>query len=171
MGDTAAGPTCSDCKKFFACEKEFLDGKDVADCQEFKSRYIEFPITVNKIELDSKPGVDQSEHFGYKSNTLVSIRPCASEYEKKTYLGIYLGDIDVGLNASFVEETGTIKVHRYMNPAIFVPELGKTIFGCESWWGEIESEEQLKQITDEDIQNIWYVKLLKAQLEEQCKKE
>lgn len=48
------------------------------------------------------------------------------------------------------------------NPAIFVPELGKIIFGMESWWGRIKSEEELKDITDGDIENVWYVKMLKG---------
>ena len=46
------------------------------------------------------------------------------------------------------------------NPAIYVPELGKIIFGMESWWGIIESPEELKDISDDDISNTWYVKLL-----------
>ena len=53
----------------------------------------------------------------------------------------------------------TIKLERPGNPAIFVPELGKIIFGMESWWGRIKSEEELKDITDGDIENVWHVKM------------
>lgn len=41
-------------------------------------------------------------------------------------------------------------------------DLQRIIFGAESWWGIIESLEELKDITDDDINNIWYVKALKA---------
>ena len=48
------------------------------------------------------------------------------------------------------------------NPAIFVPELKKIIYGCESWWGTINNQDDLSDlnISDDDIQNTWYVKLL-----------
>ena len=42
-----------------------------------------------------------------------------------------------------------------------MPELKKIIYGCESWWHEITSVEELKDITDSDIDNTWYVQLLK----------
>ena len=54
------------------------------------------------------------------------------------------------------------------NPAMFVPELKKIIWGCGSWWSKIKSEGDLKQITDEDIKNTWYVKLV-SQLAENDK--
>lgn len=49
----------------------------------------------------------------------------------------------------------------YTNPAIFVPDLNRVVWGMESWWGPIESKEKLHQITDEDISNVWYVKAAK----------
>jgi len=51
--------------------------------------------------------------------------------------------------------------HSYGNPAIFVFDLNEIIFGYESWWGVIESEKQLKEITNDVIDNVWYVKALK----------
>ena len=33
-----------------------------------------------------------------------------------------------------------------MNPGIFVPELGKIIYGCESWWSEIDNPEDLRDM-------------------------
>ena len=49
----------------------------------------------------------------------------------------------------------------YTNPAIFIPSLNKIVWGYGSWWGEIASAEKLHQITDSDIQNVWYVRALK----------
>lgn len=48
------------------------------------------------------------------------------------------------------------------NPAIFVPELKKIIYGCESWWKTIQSVDEFSKISNEDINNTWYVKLLQS---------
>jgi hypothetical protein len=40
--------------------------------------------------------------------------------------------------------------------------------GYESWWGQINSPEELKAITDVDIQNVWYVKALKEMAEKKA---
>jgi len=80
---------------------------------------------------------------------------------KKTYFGILIGDIPLCLNSSIIEDTITVNRSMY-NPAIFVPELKEIIYGCGSWWGEIKSEEELKElITDKTIEDVWYIKLLK----------
>ena len=98
---------------------------------------------------------------GTKCGAFVSVRGVGDD--KKTYLGIFLGEIAM---EAFVypehEKDGVVPARYYNNPAMFVPDLNKVIFGYESWWGEIESEEQLRQITDDDIQNVWYVRALKA---------
>jgi len=47
-------------------------------------------------------------------------------------------------------------------PAIFVPELKKIIYGCESWWKTIQSVDEFSKISNEDINNTWYVKLLQS---------
>ena len=53
------------------------------------------------------------------------------------------------------------------NPAIFVPELKKIIYGYESWWGAITNKDDLSDlnISDEDIENTWYVQLLKSMID------
>lgn len=43
----------------------------------------------------------------------------------------------------------------------FVPELKRIVYGYESWWREIESADDFAGISDEDIENTWYVGLLK----------
>lgn len=95
----------------------------------------------------------------HQSGILVSIRPCAEEYGDKTYLGILIGDIALGSSITLAEDKVQLNFSGH-NPAIFVPELRKVIYGCESWWAEIESEEQLRKITNDDIQNAWYMKML-----------
>lgn len=89
---------------------------------------------------------------------LVAVRVAG---EKETHLGIYVGDLVTGAGANFHPASGvlTLKLGHY-NPAILVPTLGRIVFGYESWWGEIKSEDDFKKITDQDIQNLWYVKAL-----------
>ena len=53
------------------CKKE-----ECESCQKFKSKYIEYPITVHEIE--NKP-IDTSG-LGHEEGSLVAIRPCAKEY-------------------------------------------------------------------------------------------
>lgn len=127
------------------------------NCPHFRSRYIEYPITVNDIEISP---ID-FRGLGHMQGSLVAVRPCGDEYGKKTYLGFYLGDLPLQNTISFNEEKGILKVGTHNNPAMFVPELGRIIWGCGSWWHEIKSMDELREITDDDINNVWYVKMAK----------
>ncbi len=105
----------------------------------------------------------------YESGRLVRIRPCGEQYGKKTYLGLLLGDISLSSSVEIDEEK--IQCNWcFFNPAIFVFDLNDVIFGAESWWSVIEKEEDLRNITEETINNAWYVKALK-QIEEIKKEE
>lgn len=116
----------------------------------------EYPMEISGIEKGK--GIQFS---GTKSGSLVKIRPCGEEYKNKTYLGIYMGDITVDTHVGLYTNTNILSIIHSTNPAIFVLELKKIIFGYESWWEEIKSEEELQEITDEDINSVWYVQLLK----------
>ena len=91
----------------------------------------------------------------------VRVRPCDDE---KTYFGIYLGDFPHFQSASFDERTGMLKFNAANNPCIYIPELNKVVFGSGSWWSEIENANDIQDITDELINDQWYVKLLKAEM-------
>jgi hypothetical protein len=66
----------------------------------------------------------------------------------------------MGVNSSIKDDVLSVGQSMH-NPGILVPELGKIIYGCESWWGTIDSEEELKElITKETISNCWYMQLL-----------
>ena len=125
---------------------------------------IEFPLTIDDISFVKRDPVSDGLWSG-KCGEMVGIRPCADEYEKKTFLGVFIGDIAVS-NGAYLQGT-TLRIVPHSNPAIFVPDLNKVIFGYESWWGQIGSVEELHQITNEDINNVWYVKALKALHKEQ----
>lgn len=130
-----------------------------------ETKAFEFPITVKDLEVDDD--LPRGELATRNEGKLVKIRPCSEEDnpEDKTFLGIHLGQMQIGLHMCFSEETGILQLVPHLNPAIFVPSLGKIVWGMESWWGVIESEEELAEITDEDIQNVPYVKILRERLE------
>lgn len=92
--------------------------------------------------------------------TPVKVRSCKKEHGDKTYFGILIGDVPLSISHSIEDEVVTAR-RSFYNPAIFVPELKTIVYGCESWWGEIESEEDLKDlITEETVKNVWYMKAL-----------
>jgi hypothetical protein len=128
---------------------------------------IEFPITVNGIEWDEEADpITPDRIFGGKAGSWVAVRPVGHE---KTYLGVLLGDYHPPA-VTFYPETGTLKVVKSMgNPAMWVPDLNRVIMGWGSWWGTIDKPEDLHQITDADIQNVWYVQALKALSEKEPK--
>jgi hypothetical protein len=123
---------------------------------------LKYPITVKKIDFPKCPPIQEKLLFGAKSGDMVAIRPCNKIYAEKTFLGILLGEIPLSCICTFNQKNGTLSISRGMyNPAIFIPELNKTILGAESFWGKIENEKQLQNITNEDIENVWYIKALK----------
>jgi hypothetical protein len=118
-------------------------------CQIFKSKTFEHP--------QGKP-IKKTPSTG----KLVKVRPCGKEFKGKTYLGILVGDAALSSSVSMKEDS-VVCSWSHFNPAILVPDLGEIIYGCESWWGEL-GDEDLSDITDQDIENVWYVKMLKASL-------
>lgn len=122
---------------------------------------MEFPITVSKIEFEKDETLRPELLFGGSCGDMVSVRPCAEEYENKTFLGVLIGEVALGQGCRFNKETGELIIHRAThNPAIFIPDRNAVVYGCGSWWGKIKDEKQLREITDNDIQNVWYVKAL-----------
>lgn len=146
---------------FNAKDEEVLtvDKNNCETCEYFKSKFIEYPLTIQGIESKYWENIwkDAKKSFG----KYVKIRPCDEKYENKTYLGILLGEMPYAPNITFSENSGELEITPRTNPCIFVPELNEFIWGMESWWGVIKNPEEIKEITNEDIDNIWYVQLLK----------
>lgn len=65
-----------------------------------------------------------------------------------------------------MEDKAKIEKCKYSHPHFknnsIVPELKKIIYGCESWWKTIRSVDEFSKISNEDINNTWYVKLLQS---------
>lgn len=174
---------CGECKNFdilhsnkeecckIHCRKKMFENKIIPfseveefsnkerNCENFKARYIRYPITVNKINYDNCEGYI-SNSCGNKTGDLVKIRPCDEEFNNKTYLGIFIGEVATNPYVTF-NENNELNFCLSTNPMIYIPELKRCIFGYESWWSDIENEDGLKDITDEDINNTWYVKAIK----------
>ena len=123
-------------------------------------RRIEMLLKMNKLKEVAHPTnkAIQTSSYG-KSGFMVKVRPCGEKYKNKTYLGFMIGDAAMGSSISIKAKKIQLEWASY-NPAMFVPELGEVIYGCGSWWSQIESEADLKDITDNDINNVWYVKAL-----------
>lgn len=139
--------------------KDFYSG--MLSKERFPFREIEYPLQINGIAWkDQIPPVwDNHRH---EPGIWVKVRPVKEEYGKKTYLGVMLGSMALGVTCQQNVETGILHLsHGHHNPAMYVPDLKKVIFGAASWWAPIENEEDLSSISDADIENVWYVRALK----------
>lgn len=91
---------------------------------------------------------------------LVSVRPTSDNPDGKSYIGFLIGSVATGTSLSVTDNEVIIENGGH-SPAMYVPELGKLVYGYESWWSTIESEDQFREITDDDISSQWYVKLFR----------
>lgn len=156
--DTIVNQSHSDAEMYYVSERQAKLVRDMIDLFQSMSWQVRFNNYKElRFENDS-PAVDTRT-----AGKPVRVRPCGKEYKDKTFFGILIGDVPLSVSHK-IDDQGIVTAARSMyNPAIFVPELNKIIYGIESWWGEIKSEEELnKLITDELIDNVWYVKLLKG---------
>lgn len=135
-----------------------------------EARRIKFPIEVTGIDFNVKIGVGSKAVFGgldgRSPGDFVAIRSCRQEHGDKTRLGMLIGYVPIHAGASYDKEKKRLKFDLTGdNPAIYVFDLKEVVLGCESWWGPIEDEKHLREITNDDINNVWYVKALKAMAE------
>lgn len=175
-------------------DAEAFRAKILADDIALVEKSHETKCKVTRVVYDND-GAYKASYWGAKVGDWVSIRPCADNPENKSYLGVYIGEIALSLYGKYLpanlpeakaypdykdkdadapvfQEPHVLVVSQAMyNPAIFIPDLKKVVFGAESWWGRIESPDQLKQITDETISGTWYVQALKSLSEEPVEKD
>lgn len=135
--------------------------------QKAEAMRIKYPVEVSGIDFDVKIGVSSKSFFGSLGSekgpgTFVSIRSCKKEHGNKTRLGLLIGYVPIHAAVEYAKETKrlTFRVSGD-NPAIFVFDLNEVVLGCESYWGAIENEKELREITNNDIENVWYIKALK----------
>ncbi len=125
---------------------------------------IKFPIEVADLKVSSLACVEGLHKVGSW---------CAVRWVQtsETYLGIFLGDLPNELFSTYRVSTKELRIVPHRNPAIFVPDLKRIVWGCESWWGVLKRPEDLRKITNQDIENVWYVKALKELVTAEEKKE
>lgn len=114
------------------------------------------PLTVKSVRI-------KVEGFKKLPCKYVAVRPVTDDNgaNLKTYLGVLLGECSMMAMGLYNIEKQEIFVSDRLNPMIFIPDLMKVVLGVESWWSTINKPEDLEQITDADIQNVWYVRALK----------
>ena len=121
----------------------------------YDCRYIEYPL-----KITNGISVEDFDYSNKKISKLVKVKYCK---DKKTYLGLYLGELPTQISVSHIKDKSTLEIMPSMcNPAILVPKLGKIIFGYESFWSFIKTEDDFEDITEDEIENVWYVQALKA---------
>ena len=137
--------------------------KEVENCDVFSeiAKHLSESKMVILSEVETMPRNKSTFGIG-KTGDFVAVRPCNERFKNKTYLGIYIAEVSISATL-FKDnpETDELKLLPHYNPMIFIPDLNEIVFGCGSWWKLINNEEKLKQITDADIENVWYVKALK----------
>lgn len=133
-------------------QKQEINVTDCEKCDHYKCRYIEYPLTIQELEITDP----EAWEISFEP---VKVRLCE---DNKTYFGILLGEFPWKTRASFSETGGKLKISTITNPCILLPKQKKIVFGCESWWSRIKPGEDISDITDADIENTWYVKLLRG---------
>ncbi|MBQ3300888.1 MAG: hypothetical protein IJH04_01825 [Eggerthellaceae bacterium] len=142
---------------------EVVDDKKCENCPDFVSQYLEFPLEI--ADIKKKETLYDGRNCSGKCGQLVAVRPCDKACGGKTYLGFFVGDLPTNIHVTYNSDSKVLTVNGSMsNPCILIPELGRLVWGYESWWHKIESADELKQITDDDIDNVWYVKALEEQV-------
>lgn len=115
---------------------------------------------IKNVEFDESINIYQR----YKDKgQFVRVRPCAKEYENKTFVGLYLGDLPRSVSGNIEEDVFKIKCSM-TNPFIYIFETNTFVWGASSWWGNISKPEDLNEISCEDIDNVWYMRLIKENL-------
>jgi hypothetical protein len=124
--------------------------------EEAENRYrsvdeMEFPLTIEGIGSTHVVAGDRGV------GKWCSVRPAS---DTNTYLGVYLGDLLIEAAPYFDTKTNKLIIMQRRNPGLWVPDLNRVVWGLESWWNVLQTPDDLKQITDADIQGIWYVRAL-----------
>jgi len=127
-----------------------------AFCNFFEAKEFEHP--------EGKPIRTNSD-----SGKFVEVSPCGKQYGGKTYLGIMIGDAALSSSVAMREDS-IVCSWSFYNPAILVPSINEVIYGCESWWRPIGNE-QLKKITESDINAQAYVKIFQKLAKDESNNE
>lgn len=121
------------------------DGNDCVGCPFFEDTRIRYPLTVTDIEMEDFLSLASSLD---EPGTPVIAR-FMEDGKPMTSLGFFLGDFVISPVVSYDKEDGVLSVKGLRNPAMFVPSVGRVVWGCESWW-HVTNEEDLRRLFGDD---------------------
>lgn len=160
------------------CAKDPDHMKDVTDpglcedCKDYKSKYIQFPLTVSDIVNDEVSQAADPEKTPRKQPVPCVVTPVIGNPENKAYLGLYLGDWPWFLTSNYNESTKVLRTRIADNPLIYVFGPNTLVYGAESWWTRISTVEELeRELSKMQPQPGEYVTILKTILASKAKKE
>jgi hypothetical protein len=150
---------CEDCGGMGKNLEGKFKGMECPSCNGMGTVEQAWPRTIYGIQPDENAAHHREKLiFGGKCGDWVSVRPAAGD---KTYLGVLLGEFPTGVALGINRKNSHLRVSLGpFNPAIYVPDLKRVVFGYESWWGKLKGPDDLRQITDADINDVWYVRAL-----------
>lgn len=121
-------------------------------------RGIQYPVQLTGIHYERSDALEKGHR---KVGSWVACQPCEPELERKTYLGVYLGDLTQGV-VCYLTQDGVLSVgFGWHNPAMWIPTLKRVVMGNCSNWRVISSPEKLQQITREDVEGAGWMKALR----------
>lgn len=135
------------------------DGSDCVDCPFFEDTRIRYPLTVSGIDVEE---LDDAMVAGRDAPGTIVLVSFLEGDEKLRRMGILVGNLPVAPIVSYDKDDGTLSVRPLTNPAIFVPSVGRIVWGCESWWHPTTLDD-LEQVVGDDP---WQMGIARAMLAE-----
>ena len=144
-------PKCSNPERTRIHPDRKITKKDCENCPYYHSKYIEYPITVDKLDITSIEAWDLR-----KIGELVTVQPYVNNPEKKTYLGLYLGEQPWTMTTTYHRKSRHLRIRSVCNPMIYIFDTKTIVRGADSWWEHIEADV---------INDTWYTEMIKKQIE------
>lgn len=118
---------------------------------------LQLPIIVSQIAVAGECRVE--DRHGY-AGKLVRVRPIIDNPEKKTYVGIYLGELIDSPKVFYYSDENKLRVASSYTPAIFVPALNRIVWESHAFWDRPTNTEDLfLAITESEIDGIPFGKI------------
>ena len=123
--------------------------EDCDACDAIELNGLPFPLAVENVLVEQPEIGDVS---GTRIGSIVVVRPCDPAFEDKTYLGILVGEMPLHIALQYdADAKELIAYSAWSNPMIVIPSESAIVYGYESWWKAVGSEDDLKDITDDEI--------------------
>lgn len=123
-------------------EYDEIEPSDCDSCNRFKPG-IEFPIKCSDILIEER---NRDCECDSRIGNLAAVSPQDGQFQGKTYLGRYLGELPLRINLLYSGDCGenVVDVSMYRSPAFFVPSINSVVYGEECKWEFIESSDDLQ---------------------------